>query len=215
MAWQAGEVILWCYRREVLPVRVVQDGECLVVWVAPGTPILRAVPTDGRAQRDRPVEERFVCDMEFALASWFGAGTLRVSYPGEAHSSWLFRRPDDHEQFWGWYGNLEDPLWRDTNRVHTYDHVLDVWLDADGKVGWKDEDELAAAVAVGKFTTDDERAIRAHGEKVFAAMQRRDPPYDGSWLDWRPDPLWGVPELPDEYLALVGTPAEMLFERKV
>lgn len=210
MGWSYGDVILWCYRREVMPATVIQDDACLVVWIPPGTTFLGAVPSDGKDLRDRPVEERFTCDRVFALKEWFGAGSLRISYPGDAHSSWLFRR-DDHETFWGWYGNLEDPLRRDERGVYTQDHVLDVWLDAEGRVGWKDEDELEAKVALGQFSVEQAAAIRAHGETVFAAMERRDPPYDGSWLDWRPDPALPTPTLPDEFRALAGRASYELF----
>ncbi len=196
-----------------MPVTVVQDDDdCLAVWVAPGTPICRAIPADGLDLRARPVADRFTCDKHFAVVPWFGAGVLRVTYPGEAHSSWLFRRPEDHEQTWGWYGNLEDPLRRSDLGVHTVDHVLDVWLDlTTGTVGWKDEDELDAAIALGRFTPAEAGAIRAHGEQVFAAMQRRDAPYDGIWLRWAPDPVWPVPPLPDEYTSLAGKAAYELF----
>ncbi|MEY2469472.1 MAG: hypothetical protein QOF21_2170 [Actinomycetota bacterium] len=201
---------MWCYRREIMPVRVVEDAEALVVWVAPETPILRAVPVDGRELRDRPPSDRFTTPKHFVVVPWFGAGTLRIASPGHAHSSWLFRMPD-RETFWGWYGNLESPLQRSEIGVHTIDHVLDVWLDAAGNVGWKDEDELEAIIALGRFTDEQALAIRAEGARVFAAMQRRDPPYDGAWLDWRPDPTWDVPQLPGEWTSLAGTPAVDLF----
>jgi hypothetical protein len=210
MRWAPGDVILWCYRREALPVRVVRDDDVLAVWVAPGTQFLTALPADGRGLRDRPLEERFTCARVMALAEWFGAGVLRIASPGDFHSSWLFRKHDDHEAFWGWYGNLEAPLQRSAIGVHTQDHVLDVWCDEHG-VHWKDEDELEAAVATGRFTAAQASDFRAHGEKVFAAMQSGEPPYDGSWLDWRPDPSWSLPELPDEFRALVGRPAFDLF----
>src|SRR5207244_2531479 len=104
VGWGYGDVIMWCYRREVLPARVVRDDDCLAVWVAPGTEFLTAVPADGRGLRDRPLDERFTCERVMAMATWFGAGVLRIAYPGDSHSSWLFRKPDDHEAFWGWYG---------------------------------------------------------------------------------------------------------------
>lgn len=187
--------------------RVVEHtDERLVVWVASGTELLRPVPIDGRDQRDRPLEERFTCDMRYALVPWYGAGTLRVASWGDAHSSWLFRRPDN--ALWGWYGNLEDPLTKTDDGVQTIDHVLDVWLDlTTGVVGWKDEDELEAAITVGRFSAEKAESIRAHGAKVFAAMERRDPPFDGEWLDWAPHADWDLPLLPDRYRALVGNPA--------
>ncbi len=211
MKWQRGDVIMWCYRREVIPVRVVQDDDDhLVAWLAPGTPVLRVVPVDGRDLRDRSPADRFTTDKHFVVTEWFGAGVLRVAFPDQAHSSWLFRLPD-HETFWGWYGNLEAPLRRSEIGVHTVDHVLDVWLDSTGTVGWKDEDELEAAHALGRFTDHQVAEIRAEGARVYAAMERRDAPYDGSWLDWRPDPAWDTPALPDEWAAIAGEPARELF----
>ncbi len=209
MSWAPGEEILWCYRREVIPARVVHDDEYLAVWVAPGTSLLTCVPADGRDLRDRPVSERFTCERVFAIREWFGAGTLRLAYPGDAHSSWLFRHGDG--SFWGWYGNLEDPLRRVDNRVHTIDHLLDVWVDASGTVGWKDEDELEAAVSVGYFSAAEAHVIRSHGEVVFDAMQRRLPPYDDSWLNWAPDSSWTTPLLPDEFASMAGNAAYPIF----
>jgi hypothetical protein len=208
--WSRGDVILWCYRREVMPVRVVRDDDsCLVTWLESGTPVLRAVPADGRPIRERPLAERFTTPKHFIVDPWHGFGILRVAYPGQAHSSVLFRQPDG--AFWGWYGNLEAPFRRTAFGVHTHDHALDVWFGADGAVHLKDEDELDAAVSVGFYTVDEAAAIRLEGERVRAAMQRRDAPYDGSWLDWRADPAWTTPELPQRWAALAGEPALNLF----
>jgi hypothetical protein len=213
VGWGYGDVILWCYRRGVIPVRVVEDTErALVVWQAPDTNYLQAMPADGRDFRDRPLRERFTMERTFQIVPWWGDGTLRIAQPGTAHSSWLFRSPDRSGTYLGWYGNLEAPLRRSDVGVHAIDHVLDVFMDAAGNVMWKDEDELEAAVEVGRFDAQEAVEIRAEGERVFAAMQRRDWPYDGSWLDWKPDPAWTVPELAEEWTALEGQPGYDLFQ---
>jgi hypothetical protein len=210
--WKPGDEILWCYRWEALPVRVVEDdARGLVVWVAPTTPILGTAMVDGRPLRARPPENRFTDARVVCLRAWVGPGVLRVALPRACHSSWLFRSPDGNGDFWGWYGNLEDPLRRSEVGVHTRDHVLDVFMDAAGGVHWKDEDELEAAIRVGRLTTGEATEIRAEGERVRASMAARDYPYDGSWLDWAPDPSWAVPELPQTLLQLVGGEPEELF----
>ncbi len=208
MSWAHGDVIMWCYRRSVMPMRVIEDTpDALVVWQAPGTRYLASVPADGKPFRARPPLERFKCDKVYEVVPWLGDGTVRIHNTGTAHSSWLFRAPDLSGEYLGWYGNLEAPLRRSDIGVHTVDHVLDIFMDAQGNVALKDEDELEAAEAVGRFTAGEVAEIRSEGQRVHDAMTRREPPYDGSWLDWKPDAAWTVPELRDEFARLAGTRA--------
>lgn len=62
-------------------------------------------------------------------------------------SVWLFW--DDEWTFDGWYVNLEALHRREGRDLFSSDHVLDVWIDADGGIQIKDEDELEAAVEQG------------------------------------------------------------------
>lgn len=212
MRWEPGTEILWCYRSEAIPVRVIQDDDTgLAVWLAPGTIVLRPVNDDGKGVRDRPIEERMTAPKTLRLVPWTGDGLVRIVAPGAAHSLWLFRRPDGSGEYWGWYGNLERPHVRSPRGTHSRDHTLDVWLDEHGDVHWKDEDELAVFTSMGRFTAEEASEIRAEGERVRAAMLRKDPPFDGSWLDWRPDPAWRVPTLPDDVAAMDGKPSQPLF----
>ncbi|HEV7721125.1 MAG TPA: hypothetical protein VGO60_07560, partial [Iamia sp.] len=55
-------------------------------------------------------------------------------------------------------------------------------------------------------TPEHAAAVRAEGERVIAEAERGDPPFDGSWLDWDPDPAWAIPALPAAEAALHGTP---------
>lgn len=198
--WQPGDVILWRYQRDAVPVRVVRDdADGLVAWLAPGTPRLAGVPVAGGGVRDLPLAERFTAPRRYELTTWEGTGILRVERPGRSHSLWRFPT--------GWYANLEDPLRRTDDGVQTRDHILDVWLDDGGFWLWKDEDELATCVEIGRVTERDAAAARTEGERVIAAFGRGDAPFDGAWRDWRPDPTWTVPTLPAEVAALDGQPA--------
>jgi len=203
--WAAGDVIVWCYERDAVPVRVVRDdADGLVAWLAPGTPRLAVVPVDGRGLRDRPPAERFTAPRQYEVTAWEGEGILRLERPGRAHSLWRFR--DQATGVAGWYANLEEPLRRSEAGVHTRDHVLDVWLDDGGFWLWKDEDEMAAGVELGRFSEAEAATIRAEGERVIAEFERGDPPFDGSWRDWQPDPAWELPTLPAEMAARHGQP---------
>ena len=103
------------------------------------------------------------------------------------------------DAFNGWYVNLQDPLRRTEIGFDTRDHVLDVLIPADRAAwSWKDEDELAEALALGLFTEADAERFRWAGERAVEHVLLREPPFDEDWEDWRPDPEWGVPELPAE-----------------
>lgn len=204
--WDRGDAILWRYRNDAQPVTVVQDdGDGLVAWLAPGTPRLAILPVDGRALRDRPAAERFTAARRYDVTTWAGNGILRLERPGRAHSLWRF--DDERTGVHGWYANLEDPLRRSATGVHTADHILDVWLDDTGAWLWKDEDELAAVLDLGLRSTEWADEVRTEGEAVIAAFERGEPPFDGSWRDWSPDPSWPVPPLPADLVALDGRPA--------
>lgn len=204
--WAPGDEILWRYQNDAVPARVVQDDDDgLVVWIAPRTPRLAWVPVDDRAIRDRPPTERLTVARRYVVTTWEGAGILRLERPGRAHSLWRF--DDPAKGVHGWYANLEDPLRRSEGAVHTADHVLDLWFDDGGFWFWKDEDELAALLELGLRTPAWADEVRAEGEAVIAAHERGDPPFDGSWRAWRPDPGWPLPDLPADLVALDGQPA--------
>ena len=66
------------------------------------------------------------------------------------------------------------------------------WVRPDLSWSWKDEHELEAASRLGRFSPDEAAAIRAEGERVIAAW-----PFPTGWEDWRPDPSWPIPQLPE------------------
>ena len=41
--------------------------------------------------------------------------------------------------------------------------------------------------------------IRHAGEAAIKRLERREPPFNEPWLDWRPDPDWGPLELPENW----------------
>jgi uncharacterized protein len=101
------------------------------------------------------------------------------------------------DAFDGWYVNLQDPLRRTDIGFDTRDHVLDVLIPTDrASWSWKDEDEMAEAVALGLFTQADTERIRWAGERAVEHVLLREPPFDEDWEDWRPDPAWDIPTLP-------------------
>jgi hypothetical protein len=202
--WSPGEVVLWQDRPGywkaggpwgTTPMRVVRDDESgLVAWLASGTPRLMPHPADGRTRRQVPLDERFTCDLVQARTVWKGPGVLFMSPTGMPWSVWLFW--DEDGSFSCWYVNLELPHRRDHESTWTGDHELDLVIEPDGTVSVKDADDLEAAVAAGLFTRTESGQIHWHAELAAESFKRGDWPFAQEWVDWRPDPEWGLPELP-------------------
>jgi len=167
-----------------LPSIVVDPGsELLVTWIAPGTPIV--YPDGLEDGRMLPLEE-----WKVDLRSWVGPGRLELTSPGRRHSIRLIHGEDG--AFLGWYVNLQAPLVRSALGYDTMDWQLDLWIEPDGTVHWKDEDHLAQAVEHELLTAEEARAAREEAHRVLSEW-----PFPTGWEDWRPDPAWRLPTLPD------------------
>jgi hypothetical protein len=189
MFWRPGDEIVWRERWRgrtyaALPVRVVRDGaEGTAVYLAEGTPFgFGEWPFEGV----HPWATR---------GAWTGHGVLIVLRPGGAYSIWHFWT-DPERRFAGWYVNLQAPFERDGMALVTHDHELDLVIDADGSWRWKDAEKMDDWVRQGRFTHEEVATIRAEGERVVAEW-----PFPTGWEDWRPDPAWRVPELPEDWAA--------------
>jgi hypothetical protein len=123
---------------------------------------------------------------------------LRLSIPGEDysvaaiwHSSWMM---------FGWYLNIEEAL-RPTEFGFDYmDWTLDVFISRDRRFHtWKDEAELVEAVRRGVYSPEVAAHIREVGERGLARLLAREDPFDEPWENWRPDPAWTPPVLPERW----------------
>ncbi len=172
------------------------DAAGLVAWLARGTPVLRPVLPDGSELRSVPAVEMFAAGRALRRDRWQGAGILKVALTGQPWSVWCFW--GDDWSFRGWYVNLEDAHQRDRDSVVTQDHVLDLWVEPDRTVRWKDEDELEAAVIAGRYSAEDADRFRTAARRVEKTATVWGSPFCDGWESWRPDPAWPVPELPAE-----------------
>ena len=120
--------------------------------------------------------------------------TLSFAWPDTPYAILLLRERDGSPR--GWYVNLQLPLARTSLGFDTVDHALDVLVSPDRTSwAWKDEDELAEAIALGLFTEDDAGWFRFWGERAVEHLVLRSPPFDEPWEEWRPDPAWPAPVL--------------------
>ncbi len=160
-----------------------ERDDLLVLWSPPGNQ--RLVPVDAAGAEVRiPLDEPWVLGTRTTEQH-----ALSLVRPGANHSLTLHWTPE--WRFLYWYVNLERWLGRGPRTIDYVDDKLDLVVMADGSVRWKDEDELEHAAALGLL---DAGEVRAEAERVLAA-----PPWPTGWEDWRPDPAWPAPALPDDW----------------
>jgi hypothetical protein len=174
---------------EARPATVVEDTpDQVVLYVRPGAQVAVAVDDGGNELRipDRP--------WHLELREVRAYSILSFAWPDTPYAVLLRRDPDGNVR--DWYVNIQEPLRRTELGFDTVDHALDVLIAQDRTSwSWKDEDELAEAIAAGLFTDEDARAFRAAGVRGLERVVRGEPPFDRDGRTWRPDPTWRAPEL--------------------
>lgn len=98
-----------------------------------------------------------------------------------------------------WYVNFERPTVRTVDGFDTFDLAVDLVVDPGlTTLTWKDEDEYAHLRRLGIVTDTEHRAVDAARIQVLAMIEGRSGPFAdiGMWANWRWDPAWPVPCLP-------------------
>ena len=201
--WVPGDQIVLRYTWSgdlawIEPVTVVEDSpECIALYLAEQTPIKRPVGSSGLpVLRSRSHEPRSSVPWHLGDACWVNTSVLWLARPGDAHAIGLFWQGHTWE-FLGWYGNLQEPLRRTRIGFDSADQALDVQIAPDRTWRWKDEDEFASVQERGVISAQDALAIRAEGERVIATAEGNCWPFNAGWEDWRPDPAWPIPQMPE------------------
>ncbi|HUO90380.1 MAG TPA: DUF402 domain-containing protein [Rhizomicrobium sp.] len=181
-------------------IAIADDDEALALYIPAGT-----VAKDNYVVADRvasvgtvpPSRARAFVDRVWQLP------TIRLYLPETGFSVWLFFGRDD--RFASWYGNLEAPYRRMPIGVDVQDHALDVVADANGRWAWKDEAEFARRLEAGLDTAEHQAAVRAAGRDFIARLERREPPFNRGWPEWRAPERWLPRALPAGWDADFGT----------
>jgi hypothetical protein len=100
--------------------------------------------------------------------------------------------------FEGYYVNVQSPLRGHGGDLDYTDWFLDARIPPPRDAyEWKDEDELAEAVARGLISGADANDVRWAGERAIEHVLLCEPPFETDWSLWRPDPSWGPLDLPE------------------
>ena len=167
------------------PYRVVRDdGDIVALWIPTGA--------RGMLWRTPPGQPRELVD-----APW-RRDTLRLMFPGEQYSVWLFWEGEPRA-FTTYYVNMEEPFRRTAVGFDTNDHALDIVVARDLSWTWKDRDEFEGLIATGHFSPEFAETVEAAAWRALGLIEQSAPPFDGSWLTWKPPAEWTVPALVDNW----------------
>jgi hypothetical protein len=196
--WPSGQPILY---REVTQGRVWTARPVIVVcdtpeWVAlclqPGTVWRRCAPRESALPLVRC--KAGLNHWRLDEVVWDLGQTLFVIHRAEAHATHLMWNRQG--EFTGWYVNLQEPLRRTRLGFDFLDQELDIVVQSNGQWHWKDAEHLDQAAALGLFSPAQTRAIRQEGQRVIERIEARLPPFDATWVHWRPPADWPVARLP-------------------
>lgn len=77
------------------------------------------------------------------------------------------------------------------------DLTLDVVIESDGTWKWKDQDELEALVEFGAIDAKKAAEIKSAGIAAIHLLEANEPPFNEPWGEWKPNPEWSTPVLPE------------------
>ncbi len=133
-----------------------------------------------------------------AKYTWQTNRLLLLFEPNKYYSIILFWNHTSND-FLLFYVNFQLPFKRNNFAVDTLDLDLDLIIRPDFSYEWKDVDDYQNAISHGLISPEWVREIELASEEVMARLEKRQYPFDGSWLDWMPDPSWQPPRLPENW----------------
>ena len=202
--WQPGDVLAWrgIYRKRVWhaqTVIVVKDTlEEIVAALLPGAECVAPEGyLDGKDGNKRrwDFKDR---TWELQKYSWHTNRLLILLEPGKYYATMYFWH-DTSNEFLCYYINFQLPFQRSHWGIDTLDLDLDLIINPDFSFEWKDLGDYQKAIDNGiifpEWTLEIDEAVK----EIHNKLEKRQYPYDESWLNWLPDPSWSPPKLPENW----------------
>jgi protein associated with RNAse G/E len=202
--WRSGDVIVWrgVFRNRLWhaqTVIVVKDTpEEMCVTLLPGT---ECVAPEGYLDGKDSAKRRWSFkdkDWKLENYAWRTNRLLILLEPDTYYSTMYFWRADSND-FLLYYINFQLPFQRSHCGIDTLDLDLDLIINPDLSFRWKDEDDYQKAIDHEVIMPEWTQAIEIAKKEIFNKLEKRQYPYDGSWLNWMPDPDWLPPKLPKNW----------------
>ncbi|HET7144947.1 MAG TPA: DUF402 domain-containing protein [Anaerolineales bacterium] len=202
--WKPGEVIAWrgIYRDliwQAIPTIIVKDSpQEIVLALTPGTDCM---VEETYSQKRKNGKRRWdFKDMDWKLEkfTWHTNRLLFLIEPEKYYSTIYFW---DHEsnEFLCYYINFQLPFKRNHYSIDSLDLDLDIVIHPDFSFEWKDVDDYQKGIRTGIILPEWENEIDKSKREVLERLEKREYPFDNSWLSWRPDPAWSTPKLPKDW----------------
>jgi protein associated with RNAse G/E len=202
--WNPGEVITWrgIFRNRVWhaqPTLVVNDTpEEIALTLLPGT---ECMAPEGYSLGKNSYKRRW----NFKEKAWesetyfWRRNRLLLLMQPEKYYSTIFFWNHERNEFLCYYINFQLPFRRNHSAVDTLDLDLDLIINPDFSYEWKDVDDYQKAIEKEIIFPEWIEGIEVAKEDVFEKLEARRYPFNGSWLDWTPDPGWSPPTLPENW----------------
>jgi protein associated with RNAse G/E len=200
--WEPGDVIAWrgIYRERiwhVQPTILVKDSlDEVVLTLLPGTECIadENYPKGKKKRRWHFINE----DWRLATYTW-QTNRLLLLFEAEKYYSTMLFWNHASNKFLCYYINFQVPFQRNDCAVDTLDLDLDLVIYPDFTYEWKDEDDYQQAIEHNLISAEWMQGIENAKPEIFGKLQKRQYPFDGSWLDWIPDSSWIPPKLPENW----------------
>ena len=202
--WKPGEIIVW---RGIFRSQVWNALTVIVVKDTPGEIVMALLPgTECRTESDYPKGKEHAKrrwdfkDKAWVLEKyyWHTNRLLLIVEPNKYYSTILFWNHASNE-FICYYMNFQSPFQRHACGIDTLDLDLDLVINPDLSYEWKDVDEYQRAIEHGIISQDEILGIESAKQEILEKLEKRQNPFDGSWLDWIPDPAWKPLTLPENW----------------
>ena len=202
--WQPGDTLVWrgVYRQRVWhaqTVLVVEDSPNeLVVALLPGA---ECVAPEGYLLGKQSDKRRWNFKDRYwgwERYDWRTNRLLLLLEPEKFYSTMFFWDQATNE-FLCYYMNFQIPFRRGECAIDTLDLDLDLIINPDFSVEWKDEDDYQKAIEHEIIFPEWVQGIEHEKADIFNRLEQRRYPFNGAWLDWRPAKDWTPPKLPENW----------------
>ena len=129
---------------------------------------------------------------------WQTNRLLILLHPDKYYASYYFWEAAT-DRFLCYYINFQLPFHRSEIGFDTFDLELDLIIEPTYEWSWKDVDAYHKGIERGILLKEWIQEITSAQPEIFDKLAEREYPFDGTWLDWTPDPRWSPPTLPENW----------------
>jgi protein associated with RNAse G/E len=129
---------------------------------------------------------------------WHTNRLLLLMEPQKYYATIYFWQ-ESSSHFLCYYVNFQTPFKRTQCGFDILDLELDIIIEPTFEWSWKDMDDYQQGIECGIIASEWVQAIDTAKQEVFHKLENGQYPFDGFWLNWKPESSWSAPKLPDNW----------------